>query len=82
MKIELEDMILKLIGSINPIGETNTDNERYENLKEMTELIDSLLGYVAEVYQNKDRHEYSMKRAGEHVEDFFKDIKDWLGDYE
>lgn len=28
------DVIKKLIGKINTIGETNTDNERFENLKE------------------------------------------------
>ena len=37
------DVVKKLIGKINPIGETNTDNERFENLKAMCELVNNLI---------------------------------------
>ena len=61
-------VITKLIGPINPQGETNTDNERFENIKVMTEVTEMLIRDIDDVaYKNKDRQEYSMKRAGEHA---------------
>jgi len=69
------DVVKKLIGPINPVGETNTDNERFENLKAMCELVDQLLTDIDDVaYKNKDRHELSMKRAGEYASKFYDKI--------
>ena len=59
------DVITKLVGKINPIGETHIDDPRYENLKEMLALVESLLHDISEVAKNEERYEYSMKRAGE-----------------
>jgi hypothetical protein len=64
-------IITKLIGSIEPVGETNTDNERFENLKAQCKLVEELvmrIQYVAN--SNKDRHENSMKRASDYADLF------------
>jgi hypothetical protein len=61
----------KLIGPIEPVGETATDDKRYENLKAQCELVEQLIldiQYVAK--NNKSRTEYSMKRAGEYADRF------------
>lgn len=58
------EIVKKLIGEIKPVGETNEDNRRYENLQAMFGLIQLLLLDVDDViYSNKSRHEYSIKRA-------------------
>ena len=57
--MEIYDVVKKLVGKIDPIGETNTDNQRFENLKVMTELVDNLLTDIACVRMEKGRHEYS-----------------------
>jgi len=73
--MEIEDVVRKLVGPIEPIGETNTDNERFENLKVMTDVVDSLLSDIDRVaMNNKDRVEYSRKRAGQYASDFFDRI--------
>jgi hypothetical protein len=64
------EIVKKLIGSIQPVGETNTDNERYENLKAMTALIFDLLEEIEKVSELKDRHEFSVKRAGQTANKF------------
>jgi hypothetical protein len=64
-------VVNKLIGPIEPVGETTTDEKRYENLKAQCELVEQLIldiQYVAK--NNKDRHEHSMKRAGEYADRF------------
>lgn len=65
------DVIKKLIGRINPIGETNTDNERFENLKAMCELVDNLITDIDNVaYKYKNAREFSVKRAAEYASNF------------
>jgi len=65
------DVVKKLIGEIAPQGETNIDQKRLENLKEMTELVDQLLTDISLVAaENRDRQEASMKEAGEFATKF------------
>ena len=74
-KYTLKEVVMKLVGEIDPIGETNQDSLRFDNLKEMIEMVDQLLGsidYVSEL--NKDRDEASMKKAGEYAHKFLLEI--------
>ena len=41
--MDIYEVVTKLVGRINPVGETETDNERYENLKVMCELVEKLI---------------------------------------
>lgn len=72
--MELHEIITKLNGPISPVGETHTDNVRYENLKTAVELVEWLLTDINHVAINKDRSEYSMKRAGEYAAKFLSDF--------
>lgn len=69
------EIVKKLIGEITPIGETNTDNERFENLKAMCRLVNDLVVEIDNVAINLNRPEYSIKRAAEYAEKFLcKDL--------
>lgn len=73
--MEIYDVVKKLVGPINPVGETNTDDERFKNLKVMTELVDELLTDIDTVaYKNKDSYEFSRKRAAEFAINFYAKI--------
>lgn len=74
--MEIKDVVLRLIGPVDPVGETNADNARFENLKALCELTEELVCIIDEVsYKNKDSYEYSVKRAGEYAFDFIdKDL--------
>ena len=73
--MDIYEITKKLIGDIDPIGETNTDNKRFENMKTMTELVDKLLTDIDDVAtDNQDCHEFSRKRAGEFASEFFNKI--------
>lgn len=61
----------KLVGDISPIGESNTDEVRFENLKEMCTLVNDLIAEIDNVaFYNKNSHESSVKRAGEYASIF------------
>lgn len=65
------EIVMKLIGSIQPAGESNTDAQRFENLKTMCELVNNLITEIDDMaYQNKDAREFSVKRASEYASNF------------
>jgi hypothetical protein len=69
--MDLNEIVKKLVGKINPVGETTTDNERFENLRVLCDLVENLIIDIDNVnYQNKQSHEYSVKRAAEYADNF------------
>jgi len=68
------DVIGKLLGPIEPVGETNEDERRYKNLDATIELVEKLCYDIYCVSRNKDRQEYSMKRAGITADKFLKNL--------
>ena len=69
--MEIYEIVTKLVGKINPVGETDTDNERFENLKIICELVEKLVVDIDTVgYSNKNAYEFSKKRAAEYSEKF------------
>ncbi len=69
--MEIKDVIMKLVGPIDPIGSTHVDNERFENLKILCNLVDSLVTDIDNVaYKNERASEFSKKRAAEFAANF------------
>ena len=75
---QLADMIMGLIGEVEPVGETNTDNKRFDNLIKLQKTVNNLLYEIYCVCGYVDNVEYSMHRAGEKAVRWMKDLKDWL----
>lgn len=71
----LHDIVVRLTGRINPIGETNTDNERLRNLDRTLCLLDDLLADVHKVARGIDRGEYSISHAGQAAMNWLKEVK-------
>jgi len=73
------DITKKLIGEINPIGESDTDKERYENLQVMCRLVEHLLHDIDNVRSfNKNQPEYSKREAANYSDNFLmRIIKDF-----
>ncbi len=74
----ITDINKKLIGSIMPVGESNTDEQRFENLREHCELTYNLIIEVIEVAKHKDRGEHSMNRAGKYAQQYLDEWKNIL----
>ena len=69
--MDIYEVVIKLVGEIRPVGETNEDNRRFENLKAMCETTEKLLTDIDRVAWGKNRTEYSISRAGKYASDFF-----------
>ena len=64
--MDLYDIVMKLVGPVDPVGSSEIDRERMENLKVLLDLTDQLLSAIDLVATlNKNRTEWSMKQAGQ-----------------
>lgn len=74
-------LVDKLVGPIEPFGETNEDTKRFEALKTYCEIIDRMLFRVATI-KNKDKtaHQASIKRAVAYCNKFIQELKDAMED--
>lgn len=70
---EVADIVMELIGEIEPVGETYTDDVRYKHLILLLDTLDVLIDEVRFILPNIDRHEYSMNRAGQCANKWIKD---------
>ena len=63
--MDIYDIVMKLTGPVNPVGNSQVDADRKVNLEVLLDLTDRLLTKIDEVAtDNKDRVEWSMKQAG------------------
>ena len=64
------EVIDSLIGAIHPVGETNEDDVRYENLQELIEVVSEYISRIENVAEQKDSTAYSLSRAGKRAYEF------------
>jgi len=70
-KINYHELVNRLIGPIDPVGSTDKDELRFENLEAMCNLITKLVQDIDRVhYDNKDRSEHSIKKAADFASNF------------
>lgn len=69
------EIVKKLIGEIQPVGETNEDRKRFDNLTEMAGLVDILLEDISKVVRrNTDSQEHSVLKARTYAKEFLNQI--------
>ncbi len=74
--MDITEVVKKLIGNINPIGESNTDGKRLQNLEAMCIVCDNLTSEINEMVQrNKHSKEHSIKEAVRMGSKFLEDLK-------
>ena len=70
-KETLIEVVKSLTGEIDPVGDSNIDGERFDNLKLMCELVNSLVTDIDAVnYQFHNSKMGTQKRAAEYASDF------------
>ncbi len=78
-EIEILDIVNKLIGSIEPIGSSHIDEERYENLVMMSSLMEGLFYQMLQL-ANQDKQGYaSVDKAIERARLGLLDFKEMIG---
>lgn len=68
--MELIDVVIKLNGYITPVGDASIDHKRFENLKNLCALVNTLVGYIDDVAFTKGDHMASIKQAKDYADNF------------
>lgn len=81
MNMTNHDVVKKLLGKISPVGESHTDEQRFENLKETCKLTESLFFDITDMaVANAGKQESSIKKCVDYAVSFVKRITEqkWL----
>ena len=78
----LLEIIMKLNGQVNSVGESNSDEKRFENLKTLTDLHDKITREIYEASLTADRYEASMKKIGKYAKEYLQSLEDWIPEAE
>jgi len=78
---QLADMIMLLIGEIEPVGESHIDSKRFDNLLRLQNTIDILLDEIAFIVPYHNRPEYSMRKAAVQSARWLAEKRDWINNY-
>lgn len=62
--MEIEEILKRLFGRIEPWGETNEDNKRFENIENYKVALEFIINELSSASKFKDRPEYSMQKIG------------------
>lgn len=72
--LSVSEIINRLFGEIYPVGETNEDNKRYENIQNYYEALSHIIACLRIASNYKDRPEYSMQKIGKECYDILKEF--------
>jgi len=75
MELTIYEIVKKLVGPVLPTGDHGADKQRLENLKELTALVDTLMGDISSASGFASRTESSMKAIGIHAKEFIEEIQ-------
>lgn len=68
------DIIKKLIGSVEPSGDSGIDKQRLDNLTDMHVLVEQLIRDIKSAASCSDRQEHSMRQIGLQAKIFLQEI--------
>lgn len=74
--MEIKEIVMKLIGPVQPVGESAIDAERLKNIRNLTVVIDSLLDEIKDASLEASRVEDSMRLIGTHAKSFLNYLKE------
>lgn len=73
---QIAEMVMRVVGPVQPTGEHNTDKGRLENMEVLIEVVDRLLHEISCAEPSANRPEASMKVIGKCASNFLKEIKE------
>lgn len=78
--LTVHDIVQKLIGPVEAIGEHNSDQKRLENLKALSSLAAALLCQISKASKTADRQEASMRAIGQFARAFLIEVKESINE--
>ena len=76
---KIYEVVKKLVGDINPVGESDYDEKVFENLKTELVLVEMLLEDIKDVSRLSSKEEYSMFICGQFADKMIETYRNILG---
>ena len=73
--MNLDEIVMRLIGPVQPVGETREDERRLVRMQQLTELVDRLLFEINKAVPAATRQEESMRLIGECAQNYLNEVK-------
>ena len=73
-RMDLEDIVMKLNGPVDPVGDSNTDAKRLTNLKSLCELVDRLVYHIDMVASDPGEHMDSVLSMKKYANKFLDEL--------
>jgi hypothetical protein len=74
--MELKDIVMKLVGPVCSIGDSNADAQRFESLRDLTGLVEDLLHEISTAALSANNHQDSMRKIGRYAQEFLRGLRD------
>lgn len=71
--MSITEILRKLLGEIEPYGDTNIDRKRYANIANYYEALSFIISKLKESAKLKDRQEYSINKIAIECYDILKE---------
>lgn len=71
------EVIDRLVGSIEPYGSTQIDEERLKNLETLLEVMDEYINRIIDVTKYRNRYEYSILAIANKAYDWVVGLRDY-----
>jgi len=72
--MEMIDVVRRLLGPIEPVGESREDERRLHNLEATIDVVDRLMCDINSAADEANRTEHSMRVIGQRAKQFLNDI--------
>lgn len=73
--MSITDILKKILGEIEPYGDTRIDEERYKNIPNYEEALDFIINKLKASAKLKDRPEYSIQKIAIECEDILNEYE-------
>lgn len=76
-KMEIAEIVWRLVGPIVPTGQHGIDMNRMDSLEDLTDLVDALVNKIYVVSLHHDAQEDSVRRLGTRAKQFLESLLDY-----
>ena len=73
--MEIEEILERLLGKIQPTGESREDEIRYKNIENYKKALNFIMSSLEKASLYSDKPQYSMQKIGKKCEKFLRDFK-------
>ena len=75
---QIADIVMKLIGEIDPVGESHIDEKRYKSLLLLEDVLDILIDEIMFILPYSYCYQHSIRKSQVEAKKWFTDKRDWM----